>query len=253
MNVVYCVTRDWVKHLELQIYCLLQHNRHVKNIYIIYEEGGQEEIGNLKYKIDDLAKLTPEPIFLHTQPVWKPEYTVRGRFSQATMYRLLLPDIILQEKVLYLDADTLVVANLEEFYNQELSNYVVGVQDVKISNRHLRSIGYMDKSRYLNAGVLIFNLELIRKQGLQKTWDYLARNKSYNANDQDIINITCGKCKDVVPNKYNSGLSCGFDATPSIVHFDGPKDPWVDKHPLSSYWYVWQSLYEKFKNEVRPN
>ena len=85
----------------------------------------------------------------------------RNRFSEVTFYRLLAPIFIPIEKVIYLDCDVLVFEDLEEMYNLPFNNhYILGNLDI-LSN----GIDYLGlkSERYINAGVILLNLDLIRK------------------------------------------------------------------------------------------
>ena len=85
----------------------------------------------------------------------------RNRFSEVTFYRLLAPIFIPLEKVIYLDCDVLVFEDIEEMYNLPFNNhYVLGILDL-LSNG-LDYLGLISE-KYINAGVLLLNLDLIRK------------------------------------------------------------------------------------------
>jgi hypothetical protein len=69
-----------------------------------------------------------EMIFYNMSNLFMNRYN--GRFSQATYYRILSPAIIDVDRIIYLDADTLVLKDLSDMYNTELNdNYVLGTLD----------------------------------------------------------------------------------------------------------------------------
>ena len=112
----------------------------------------------------------------------------RNRFSEVTFYRLLAPIFIPLQKVIYLDCDILVFEDLEEMFNLPFNNnYLLGILDI-LSN----GIDYLGliSEKYINAGVLLLNLDLIRKD--HKYYELLKMYKYYHNklknNDQTIIN-----------------------------------------------------------------
>ena len=85
-------------------------------------------------------------------------------------YRLLIPKVLPQyvDKAFYLDADMVVNGSLSELYHTELGdNYIAGVRDAYISH-----IGYLPNDNfhkgdlYINAGMLLCNLNKIRQDNL---------------------------------------------------------------------------------------
>ena len=77
------------------------------------------------------------------------------RFTQATYYRILIPILTNIDRILYLDADTLVLKDLTEMYEVEFNdNYVLGTLDYLTSG--IDYLGIKSK-KYINAGVLLLN------------------------------------------------------------------------------------------------
>jgi len=125
----------------------------------------------------------------------------RNRFSEVTFYRLLTPIFIPIEKVIYLDSDVLVFEDLEEMYNLPFNNYyALGILDI-LSNG-LDYLGLISE-KYINAGVLLLNLDLIRKD--HKYYELLSMYKYYkklNNNDQTIINYVFYPKIGILPSKF---------------------------------------------------
>lgn len=124
--------------------------------------------------------------------------------TKAAYFRLkiasLLPDF---SKCLYLDCDILVLKDLTNLFDTELADCVfAGVNDMDITEEDKIKRGLKKTSNYINSGILVMNLDKIRKENLEKHFFTLARN-TYQYHDQDIINIACeGKIK-LLELKYN--------------------------------------------------
>ena len=125
----------------------------------------------------------------------------RNRFSEVTFYRLLAPIFIPLQKVIYLDCDILVFEDLEEMFNLPFNNnYLLGILDI-LSN----GIDYLGliSEKYINAGVLLLNLDLIRKD--HKYYELLKMYKYHNKlknNDQTIINYVFYPKIGILPSKF---------------------------------------------------
>jgi len=120
---------------------------------------------------------------------------VLDRLSKETYYRLLIGDILPQDvhKILYLDPDIVINQNLAEFYNTELTGKVVAAArhlPFFVEKFNLVRLKMKLKSHYINAGVLLINLDEWRNAvTLQEILDYISMNigRLWLA-DQDVIN-----------------------------------------------------------------
>lgn len=91
---------------------------------------------------------------------------VTDRYPQVVWFRVLLPELLPDvERVLYLDADTLVLQSLSPLWDLSLANVpLAAVQDV-LSPQHRglpQTIGLSRSEDYFNSGVLLLNLERMR-------------------------------------------------------------------------------------------
>lgn len=182
-----------------------------------------------------------------------------------TYYRLCLPEILDEEKCIYLDSDIIVNVDLSELYNTDIETFYLagvlseGIRLDKIYARELcKRIGLKDVSTYINAGVLIMNLEAIRNDGIMQKWMELAP-REFPAQDQDILNLSCyGKIK-LINLTYNAmtkskalvNYKDGYSNNaytinevneafnkPAIIHYADRIKPWNDKKSFwADYWW----------------
>lgn len=183
--------------------------------------------------------------------------------SKTTYYRFMIPQLLpTLSKCLYLDVDIVVNKDISELYRTDINDYLIaGVKNTLPSDfqneyrkKRLDELGIPNLQSYINAGVVLMNLDLIRKLGLVKKWLQLAITKTFTYNDQDILNSTCyGKIK-IIDDRFNAlfyylskpalaskllgyqYLSNINDAT--IIHYASPQKPWFSKFVLfSKYWW----------------
>ena len=133
-----------------------------------------------------------------------------AHITSPTYYRLKIAHILPAEynKAIYLDVDTIVLQDLSELYNIDLEdNYIAGVKAAgyilsKNNREYYNSIGLLDISSYINAGVTLWNLKQLRKDSMSAKLSELAQN-DYSSMDQDIINVAFqGRIK-ILPIKFN--------------------------------------------------
>lgn len=171
-------------------------------------------------------------------------------YPSLIWYRLLLPDLLPHcERVLYLDADTLVLQSLLPLYMRELGTDLLGAVATPTIGweAHCHAIGLESSNGYFNSGVLLMNLELMRAENFTATALQLAhsKNNSLRFPDQDLLNmVTKGRWTKLLP-KWNAvsylwlepqaadGMYSQLErevaaCAPAIVHFEGPHSlkPW---------------------------
>ena len=180
----------------------------------------------------------------------------RDWISVETYYRLYISDIIDKsiDKIIYLDCDIVVKADLRELYNIDLhDNYFGAVLDETYKDNAER----LGLQRYFNAGILIFNLNKLRNiQVAENSINFYKQNSSkIMYQDQDLLNCLYSEntlylpftwnvtsllyLKDICDNNLYISLEEQELAlkNPKIIHYTGGglNKPWVENsiHPLS--------------------
>lgn len=128
-----------------------------------------------------------------------PLANLQTRFTPLCMLRLFADEITeIPDKILYLDTDVLCRSDFSDFYEQDISNTeIVGVPD-----RYGKwFFGNIFKHDYLNSGVLLMNMENIRKSRLFQKCRKMCRDKKMFMPDQSSLNKLAKKQK--VSEKYN--------------------------------------------------
>ncbi len=111
-----------------------------------------------------------------------------GRWRQETFFRYYITEIMPElDRVLWLDADTLVRKSVAELYNIDFDQRsFAGVYDN--SSRPQERLGL---SFYVNAGILMINAEKLKKTGKMNEYWQLVASDDYKGElpDQDALNI----------------------------------------------------------------
>jgi len=146
----------------------------------------------------------------------------------ATYYRLKLPSILPDvSRVIYLDCDIIVLVSLCELFNKDLGEYpLAGVHDIKAKN-------IKGNSTYVNAGMLIMDLDNMRAQKIEEKFLEWAKEHidTIKTGDQEIINEVCRGNILVIEDEWNVQSSnftnrSSYTNNPKIVHFTAKRKPW---------------------------
>jgi lipopolysaccharide biosynthesis glycosyltransferase len=178
--------------------------------------------------------------------------------SHMTYCRTLLPRLLDVPRVIYLDCDVLVFRNLFELFDRELSSgkILAAVPDSETltladDSRTLASAMKLPAdARYFNAGVMLLNLDELRKQNftersLQLFTDWKG---SYRFWDQSAINFLLHGQIDRLPEHWNRA-SWRFDeqndnSLDCVLHYT-TSAPWLGGIPGPA-----QVLFQRFAADV---
>ena len=130
----------------------------------------------------------------------KDKLYTRDYYTNTTYFRLFLPELYPQyDKVLYLDSDIIVVGDISELYNTDMGTNLVAAapDDIIQYNKVFQDyaelvVGVASYKNYFNAGVLLMNLDELRKFNFQEKFLYLLGTVKFSvAQDQDYLNRLC--------------------------------------------------------------
>ena len=192
------------------------------------------------------------------------------RHGKAALLRLCLPELLPQlDRILYLDGDVVVEDSLEKLYHTPLNgNYIAAVKDTLpiYHPEYIQNLNIGKEHDYFNTGVVLLNLEALRKIHLiEKIKDFADKHyHQITLPDQDALNFVCQGKTSYIPPRYNMNYSVEKDVaeqtwgkeqikeakcTPAIIHYVGPVKPWsvLCVHPQRKRW--WKVLKDTpFKN-----
>jgi lipopolysaccharide biosynthesis glycosyltransferase len=177
-------------------------------------------------------------------------------------YRVFLPDLLpAVDRVLYLDADTLVVDALAPLWETPLDGAYVGAVTNVLEPQyagHPAELGLPPGRRYFNSGVLLFNLAAMRAGDCTAEILRIARGERLLWPDQDALNVVLGGSRVELHPRWNvmnslllfpqardvfgAGVLADACRDPGIVHFEGPglAKPWhyLSKHPARDAYHA---------------
>ena len=138
----------------------------------------------------------------------------KTRLSIAAVYRLFIPQVLSVEieKAIYLDSDIIVNLDIDDLYCVELGDNVLGAisessNGVNAQNAFtLVADGLIDKEKYFNSGVLLMNLNALRKEEetILEGVKFTGEQPKYGKHrDQDILNYCFSERRLNLPTNFN--------------------------------------------------
>jgi len=190
------------------------------------------------------------------------KFSTCKQWTKETFYRLFLPQILKEDKVLYLDVDMLVLRDVAELFDTDLGDYYLGATfnfaHLYAANNNIQDRGYFipdyfnkvlnidDIYDYFNAGMTLMNLRKMREDNLDKIFlDEINSGFNYLYVDQDILNKTCHRNYLKLPSQWN--IYNSFNPLNTAVHIcnDFEKainDPYIIHFAGGKKRKVWHNL-----------
>lgn len=208
MNVVWSSDENYAQHLAVSMLSLLDSHRTTARLHCHIISNNITEAS--RRELDRLARdygrrihwidFAPYRHRLRLDMAWP--------ISVSSYARLFLPEMLPEsvDRVLYLDCDTVVCGSLEGLFAMDLKGaWVGGVRDF-IPEGFKRSVGLAPDSVYINAGVLLIDLEKWRREKvLERFLGCIDKHggRVYH-HDQGVINDCLQGRMHVLPPRYNA-------------------------------------------------
>lgn len=238
ISICFCINDLYSQHLGVVLTSILENNKTgLFDFYVITNDISQENKNKLsslkeKYTNFDIKYINID------KSLFKNFRLNMNHISIETYFRYLIADLFPDlNKILYLDVDLIVNGDLTNLWNTDIDDYYcAAVQDINLNYEVYKpKIGLEKDDIYINAGVILFNLENLRKDNI--TEKFFVNQKKYQdiieCQDQDIINITLKKKIKKLDCVYNF-ITKTMKLYPKrlkeviIAHFVGSKKPWKE-------------------------
>lgn len=208
-EIVYAADDGFASIMGVSLLSLLENNQDLTNLRVtIFDSGISDEN---KEKIEEIFRE-----YNRKGPRWiKPVDLEKkigfsldiARGSLAVYSRLFLSNYFDSDikRVLYIDADTIIVSSIKELLETNLHGNVIGATKDAFSKFYRKNIGIGPYDAMINAGVFLVNLnEWKSEQVEEKILNYIIRKKGkVQLNDQGVLNhVLDGKIGFIDP-KYN--------------------------------------------------
>ncbi len=273
--VVTASDENYAPYLSVMLSSLLDHvSKDVSlNIYVIDDEistSSKEKLAETVQHHSDKATIE----YLTVDGQIYEDFLVSDHITTTAYYRISLPKILKQynyQKVLYIDADTLILDDVAELYQADLQGKTIGAVIDPGQTKALERLGVDSEDYYFNSGVMVMDIKRWNEKGItEKTIDFLKNNSDRIIyHDQDALNAVLYEDWAALHPRWNMQTSLIFDrhpaptkqyekaykegnATPAIVHFTGHDKPWntLEDHPYQEEYMdlLAESIFKKAVN-----
>lgn len=142
-----------------------------------------------------------------------------SQWTWMSLVRLVLPDLLIREnRVLWLDVDTIVEQDIGEIFDRDLAGNYVAMVEEPVRSKY--------PFVYHNAGVMLMDLEALRADNTWRKWIALINREPFTAKDQDVINLICqGEILTLGPEWNSAGHITQNAEDPYIRHYAGSLRP----------------------------
>ncbi len=195
-------------------------NESINRVKLLEDDNFKIEFANISYAINSMRSVLPN----------------QYHFGLATWYRLFIQNLFPEyHKILYLDCDIVVVGDISKLYFADLEGNMLGgvveqfiLRTKEFSDYTKYAVG-VDAENYINAGILVIDLDKFRQQRIEEKFTYLINKYNFDVIDPDqgYINFLCqGKIK-YLPVEFNrTPLECVECKNPTVIHYALYKKPW---------------------------
>ncbi len=205
INIMYTGNDYVFKGIVLSTLSILKHTNEEVHVYLVTMDidnfkGISSEMAN---KLDTILKeknINNKCHLINMTDLFNSEMkdskNINSFYTPYCLLRLFSDKLDLPNKILYLDTDTMINKDIKSLYDIDITNYeFAGVID---------RLGrfFIDKN-YINSGVLLLNLDMIRKTELFKNTRELVKTKKMAFPDQSALN-KLKKHYLKIPSIYNS-------------------------------------------------
>ncbi|MCM1363684.1 MAG: glycosyltransferase family 8 protein [Faecalibacterium sp.] len=263
MNLLVTLNSNYITPLCVMLKSLMLSNPNGNfDLYVAHSSLTENDFNLIDKSIDKcrtaVHSIEVDPKILDSAPVLK-------RISKETYYRLLITDYLPKEvdRILYIDPDTVVINDISEFYNIDFGDCVLAAASHTGPFREFLNrprFRYPKGHRYFNAGIIMFNVDMMRKLvNINDIFDYIRRHEKWLfLADQDVLNgmfndktLFVDECiynldeKTVSHNKKRVTDLDWVRKNTVIVHFNGSYKPWKP-----NYRGILAPLYFEYKEQL---
>mgnify|MGYP004617443713 CR=1 FL=1 len=237
--IFFAVDDEYIPFLAVALQSLIENSKKenyylIKILYTNITEENQNKIK--KYETENI-NIEFVCLSYYINKVKDKLYT-RDYYSKTTYFRLFIPDLYPQfDKVLYLDSDIVILSDVADLYNEDMESNLLAaapddvIQTIEVFREYAEKVvGVATYKNYFNAGILLMNLDELRKFKFQEKFLYLLETVKFSvAQDQDYLNRLCKGRVKLLENTWDR-MPIGGDIINRdelhIIHYNLAFKPW---------------------------
>ena len=249
INILVTLDANYIPHLNVMLYSLIYSNPDCYfHVYLLHSAVQDQDIRSTLKILGNSGRL----IMVKAGDNSLENAPVTDRYPREIYYRIFaakyLPENI--DRVLYLDPDLIVNGSVKELYQLPMDEYYFAAAShtgTLMTTLNSLRLDMEEDSAYINSGVMLMNLELLRKeQNFEDVFSFIEKRKNVLIlPDQDIISSLYGNRIYVLDTfRYNMTerlykLYAPFEKDLNlewvrnhsvIIHYCGRNKPWKENY-----------------------
>lgn len=261
--IVFSANAKYAPYIAVTITSIIRNSSSTRKyrFYVLYTELPDSTI----LRLEDISGEYYETKCVNAKEFCRDGMYSSAYFSVEMYYRIMIPEIFQEyDKVLYLDCDTVVLHDICELYDSDISNCLIGAIQNLMHDKMKKYIQFsleIDPEKYINSGVILFNCSKCREENFtEKSFKLLAKRQDFRYPDQDLINMMCiGKIhyldiqwnftwhyrhlqesKNIELHLNDEDIAKFYETekNPYLIHYTGEIKPWdnVNKYLSDYFW-----------------
>ncbi len=202
LTVMYACNDAYVRQTLVSMASVAEH--HTQAVFYLIHEGISVE--NQQFIAQFMNNYGQTLYFIEIERVL-PELDLndQDRHPRTIYAKLFMDSVIQEDRVLYLDSDIVVEDSLEPLFERDMAGELVAGVLMPYSSKVKERIGVLQGQPYICDGVVLFNLELWRRENKSKECrEYiLAHEGAPPMLSEGVLNYVCSKRIGVLDPKYN--------------------------------------------------
>ncbi len=275
--IILSCNNNYVKYTSVLLESIMRNRnqKDVYHIYILHRDITKENMQILRDQLSKTNNMYVEFVDVKRKMEQYNNLFVDRHLSLETYFRFMAIELFPNlHKILYLDCDVIVEKDVAELFKKDMGNHAIAAtrdvdiislfpeedtQDLEVRDDIRNVLGLLRAEDYFQAGVLILNLEKIRKIYHSEDIFQTALQRHWKFQDQDVLNYLFKNDVYYLELNWNTLFEC-FDRAervekfvkydlakeykeakrdPWIIHYAGTPKPWDNMQTDMGY-YFWK-------------
>lgn len=255
--VVYCVDENYVDYAAVSVFSLLTNSRQGRPRIYVFSDLGADRLKaafGWMYRESSIEFVASGELAASLPDTPMPARNI-SHWTPTSWLRVFVPNALPEDRLLYLDSDTIVDCDIARLAELDIGSAIVGgVRERLFERQALRALNKDPGADiYLNAGVLLINSEAWRRNHVTSRVIEFRSGHDCRWIDQDALNgALSGEEKAQIPARYNitthyyivTRKSFAEEYAGGIIHYTGPDKPWAAwmNDPSKKIWQAYYAL-----------
>ncbi len=232
MTIVYTCDNNFVWIMGISMISLCENNRNLAEleVYLLGDHISEEN----KRTLSGIAKRYNRVCrFIDVPDLDIPHQLTSNRWPKSAFTRIFSGELMPKDihKVLYLDCDTIVKGNISKLEDFDTNGHVISAVKDCVSWQYKKKIGLSKNDSYVNAGVLLIDLDRLRQMNIRQMMSdfVLSHYHLISYADQDILNGMFKGKFGALPPEYNAMTQVCAYSYKQILQYRRPSAYYTEK------------------------